>query len=74
MSNCTEYQSRLLKVQYSDGNNELKHPHMLNGTLVAIQRALTCIVENSYREDHLVVPKVLQGFAGIEKIVLPGSE
>lgn len=33
---------------------------MLNGTLVAIQRAITCIVENNFYEDHIKIPKVLQ--------------
>lgn len=44
---------------------------MLNGTLVAIQRALTCLVENNYRIDHLTVPKILQPYTGLSTIALP---
>ena len=44
VSNCLDYQSRMLKVQYLDTNNELKYVHMLNGTLIAIQRTITCLL------------------------------
>lgn len=44
---------------------------MLNGTLVAIQRAITCIVENNYNEDHIKIPKKLQQYTGIDKILIP---
>lgn len=47
---------------------------MLNGTLVAIQRALTCIVENNYENNCITVPKVLQPIAGIDKIELPTNK
>ena len=35
---------------------------MLNGTLVAIQRTITCILENYFRGDFVEVPKVLRPY------------
>lgn len=43
---------------------------MLNGTLVAIQRAITCIIENNYHEDHIRIPKVLQEYMKVDSIKL----
>lgn len=44
---------------------------MLNGTLVAIQRTLTCIIENYYDGGSCIgVPKVLQAYLGTDRIVL----
>jgi seryl-tRNA synthetase len=68
VSNCTDYQSRLLKVQYHDQNNKLQYPHMLNGTLVAIQRTLTCLLENYHRGEFIEVPTVLQAYMQTDKI------
>ncbi len=47
VSNCTDYQSRLLETKYREGQT-VQYPHMLNGTLVAIQRTITCLLEHFY--------------------------
>ena len=43
VSNCTDYQARLLNTRYREGKVTLPL-HMLNGTLVAIQRTITCLL------------------------------
>ena len=43
VSNCTDYQSRVLEIKYRESQG-VKYPHMLNGTLVAIQRTITCLL------------------------------
>lgn len=68
VSNCTDYQSRLLKVQYMGDQNQTKFPHMLNGTLIAVQRTMTCLVENYFRGSYIEVPQVLQKYMGKERI------
>jgi len=68
-SNTTDFQSRRLGVKFrkKDGASELTH--MLNGTAFAIGRTLIAILENYQREDgSVVVPKVLQKYAGIKEI------
>lgn len=46
-SNCTDYQSRGLKIRFRNNpNEETTLLHTLNSTLVAIQRTLVAIMEN----------------------------
>lgn len=62
-SDTTTYQSRRLniKVERKDGTKEFLH--MLNGTAIAISRALIAIIENYQQEDgSVVVPEVLRPF------------
>lgn len=44
--------------------NEKAFVHMLNGTLCAAQRTLTCILENYQEKDGVRVPEVLVPFVG----------
>ncbi|MGL4985972.1 MAG: serine--tRNA ligase [Treponemataceae bacterium] len=68
-SNCTDFQARRLNVRYKDENGKNKFVHMLNGTAVAVSRALVAILENYQNEDGSVtVPKVLIPFCGFELI------
>lgn len=65
-SNCTDYQSRRLAVKYrpKDGGR-LQYVHMLNGTAIAISRALIAILENNQQEDgSVIIPEVLRPFVG----------
>jgi len=41
---------------------------MLNGTLVATERTMTCILENYQEPDGLRIPKVLVPYVGAEFI------
>jgi seryl-tRNA synthetase len=42
---------------------------MLNGTLVACQRTMSCILENYQTEKGLEVPEVLQPYMGGVKFI-----
>lgn len=67
-SNCTDYQARRLNVRVrgEKGNEFL---HMLNGTAVAVSRALVALLENHQQEDGSVrIPPALQPYAGFEVI------
>jgi seryl-tRNA synthetase len=70
-SDTTSYQARRLniKVERKDGQKEFLH--MLNGTAIAISRALIAIIENYQQADGSVkIPKVLKQFMpkGMDKI------
>jgi seryl-tRNA synthetase len=69
-SNCTDYQARRLKIKYRpEGDGKSEFVHMLNGTAVAISRALIAILENYQQEDGSVkVPEVLQPLVGKDLI------
>lgn len=60
-SDTTDYQARRLniKVKRTDGRKEFLH--MLNGTAVAVSRALIAIIENYQQADRSVaIPEVLR--------------
>ena len=65
-SNCTDFQARRLNVRYKTKGEKGTHfVHTLNGTAVAISRALIAIVENCQQANGSInVPKVLQPFVG----------
>ncbi len=69
-SNCTDYQSRRLNVRYKDDDGKNKYVHMLNGTAVAVGRAMLAIFENYQNEDgSITIPEALVPFCGFDKIV-----
>lgn len=67
-SNTTDFQARRLGIKTKiDGEN--KYVHTLNGTILALGRAMISIYENFQNEDGSVnIPPVLQSYMGKEKI------
>jgi|694.fasta_scaffold01570_7 seryl-tRNA synthetase len=65
-SNCTDYQARRLNIRYRVKGQKGTHlVHTLNGTAIAISRALIAVMENHQRADgSIAVPKVLQPWVG----------
>jgi len=64
-SNCTEYQSRKLNIRYRNDENQTQFVHTLNGTAVAVPRAIIAILENHQNPDGSVtIPKALRPFMG----------
>jgi seryl-tRNA synthetase len=63
-SNCTDYQSRSLKIRFRNNpNEETTLVHTLNSTLVAVQRTLVAIIENyQTREGTIKIPIALQKY------------
>ena len=69
-SNCTDYQARRLGVRYrTPGQKGTRFVHTLNGTAVAVTRALLAVLENGQQADgSVVVPEVLRPWLGRERI------
>lgn len=69
-SNCTDYQSRRLDIRYKHKNEKGTHlVHTLNGTAIAVSRALIAIMENCQQPDgSILVPEVLRPWVGKERI------
>ena len=69
-SNCTDYQARRLKIRYREKDGmPTQICHTLNSTLIAIQRGLTCILENYQKNDgSITVPKVLHKYVDFKEI------
>ncbi|HSE12978.1 MAG TPA: serine--tRNA ligase [Rudaea sp.] len=70
-SNCTDFQARRMQARWRNpdtGKPELVHT--LNGSGVAVGRALVAVMENYQQVDgSIAVPKVLQPYmSGVERI------
>jgi len=65
-SDCTDYQSRRLNIRYRpSGQKGTRFVHTLNGTAIALSRALIVVLENYQRSDGLIdVPEVLKPYLG----------
>jgi seryl-tRNA synthetase len=65
-SNCTDFQARRMQARWRNpdaGKPELVHT--LNGSGVAVGRALIAVMENYQQADgSIAVPKVLQPYMG----------
>ncbi|OGD85803.1 serine--tRNA ligase [Candidatus Curtissbacteria bacterium RBG_16_39_7] len=72
-SNTTDYQARRLGARYRKKNGQVEYLHTLNGTTIAVSRALIAILENYQRKDGSVeIPKVLQSYVG-KKVIQPSK-
>lgn len=69
-SNCTDYQARRLDVRYKTvGEKGTRFVHTLNGTAIAISRALIAILENFQQADgSITIPEPLRAWVGKERI------
>lgn len=68
-SNCTDYQARSLQIRYRDEDGKTKFVHMLNGTAVALSRAIVAVMENYQTEDgSIMIPPQLVKYTGFDKI------
>src|SRR5207253_2229023 len=61
-SNCTDFQARRLNIRYkTPGQKRTRFVHTLNGTALAVTRAILAILENYQESDgSVVIPEVLQ--------------
>ncbi|MCF7942807.1 MAG: serine--tRNA ligase [Spirochaetia bacterium] len=68
-SNCTDYQARRLGVRYRSDEGKIQYVHMLNGTAVALSRALIAVMENHQQKDGTIrIPEKLIPYTGFSVI------
>ncbi len=68
-SNCTDYQARRLNIRVRKKDGSLEYAHTLNGTAIALSRALIAILENYQQADgSILVPDVLRPLCGFDVI------
>ena len=68
-SNCTEFQSRRLRIRQRSADGSPTPVATLNGTLVAIPRVIVAILENHQQADgSVVVPAALRPHLGLDVI------
>jgi seryl-tRNA synthetase len=68
---CGEFQARRMNARYrTKEGRQVRHPHTLNGSGVAVGRALIAVMENYQLEDgSIAVPDVLQPYMGGRKTI-----
>jgi seryl-tRNA synthetase len=68
---CGEFQARRMSARYrTKEGRQVRHPHTLNGSGVAVGRALIAVLENYQQQDgSIAVPDVLQPYMGGRKTI-----
>ena len=72
-SNTEAFQARRAGIRFRrDGKGKPEHVHTLNGSGVAVGRALVAILENCQQRDgSVVIPEVLRGYMGGLEVIEP---
>lgn len=65
VSNCETFQARRMQARFRNAQNKPEYVHTLNGSGLAVGRALVAVLENCQQADGSVrVPAVLQPYMG----------
>jgi seryl-tRNA synthetase len=68
-SNTTDYQARRLRIRYRKDGGHPQLLHTLNGTALAISRALIALLEIYQQQDgSITLPKALVPYVGKERV------
>jgi seryl-tRNA synthetase len=70
-SNCGDFQARRMDARYrAKEGRAIRHVHTLNGSGVAVGRALIAVMETYQQEGgSIAVPDVLQNYMGGKKVI-----
>ncbi|MCI1986685.1 MAG: serine--tRNA ligase [Lactobacillus sp.] len=69
-SNCTDFQARRAQIKYRDENGKPQFVHTLNGSGLAVGRAVAAILENYQNADGTVtIPEVLVPYMGGQTVI-----
>ncbi|MCR9093242.1 MAG: serine--tRNA ligase [bacterium] len=70
-SNCTDFQSRRLKIRFKRSGEKKKNElvHTLNGTAISNARAIVALLENHQQADGTItIPEALVPYVGTDRI------
>jgi seryl-tRNA synthetase len=68
-SNTTDYQARRLAIRYRKEGGRPQLLHTLNGTALAMSRALVSLLEIYQQQDgSVILPEVLVPYVGKERL------
>ena len=74
VSNCEAFQSRRMQARFKNAQGKNEFVHTLNGSGLAVGRALVAVLENYQREDGSVaVPAALQPYMGGLTVLTPAA-
>ena len=62
---CGDFQGRRMNARYRDEEGRTQYVHTLNGSGLAVGRALVAVIEKNLQEDgHVTVPEALRPYMG----------
>lgn len=65
ISNCEAFQARRMQARFKNANNKTEPVHTLNGSGLAVGRALVAVLENGQTESgQIKLPKALHQYMG----------
>ena len=65
VSNCEAFQARRMQARFRNAQGKPELVHTLNGSGLAVGRALVAVLENYQQEDgSVIVPEVLRPYMG----------
>jgi len=68
-SNCGDFQARRAQIRYRSGKDKPRLAHTLNGSGLAVGRALVAVLENYQQPDgSVIVPEVLRPYVGVDRL------
>ena len=69
-SNCGDFQARRMNARYRGKDGKVRHVHTLNGSGVAVGRALIAVMETYQQADgSIAVPDALAPYMGGMKVI-----
>ncbi|PIT12206.1 serine--tRNA ligase [Snodgrassella alvi] len=69
-SNCEDFQARRMQARFKDSDGKNQLVHTLNGSGLAVGRALVAVLENHQNEDGSInIPAALQPYLGGQSIL-----
>jgi len=74
VSNCEAFQARRLQARFKNAQGKNELVHTLNGSGLAVGRALVAVLENYQNADgSITVPEVLRPYMGGLALLVPGA-
>ncbi len=71
-SNCEAFQARRMQTRFKNAQGKNEFVHTLNGSGLAVGRALVAVLENHQRADgSITVPAVLRPYLGGQELLQP---
>jgi seryl-tRNA synthetase len=72
VSNCEAFQSRRMQARYKNAQGKNELVHTLNGSGLAVGRALVAVLENHQQADgSIAIPAALRPYLGGAEIIAP---
>ena len=62
ISNCGDFQARRMMARYKFNEKDIRYLHTLNGSGVALGRAMIAVIENYQTSEGIIVPDALKKY------------